>query len=302
MGKVRRTWLLMKRYKWIYLLIVPALAVAFVFNYMPMAGIQIAFRDFKYTKGIWGSDWVGLKYFTRMFMEPTFLRVFRNTMWISCLKIVIVFPAGVIFALLLNEITNKPAKRIYQTASYLPHFLSWVVLSGIIRDLLSIDGPVNALIELLGGTPQVLLANTQLFVPILVVSELWQSVGWSSIIFLAAITSVGKELYESAEIDGAGRVRKIISITLPSIMPVVMVMFILRLGSIMNAGFDQVFNLYNPVVYSVGDIIDTYSYRVGMFDRNYSYSTAIGLFKNVVGVVLMLTVNFLSSKMGESTL
>lgn len=298
----RRLWIQIKRYKWIYVLFIPALIVLVVFSYLPMAGIQIAFRDYRYAKGIWGSDFVGFKYFERMFREATFMRVLRNTLWISFLKVIIVFPGGILFALLLNEISQQRVKRFYQTASYLPHFLSWIVLAGIMRDLLALNGPVNAIIEALGGKPRVLLADSKLFVPILIISDLWQTMGWNSIVFLAAITGVSKELYESAEIDGAGRIQKIVSITLPSIMPVILVMFLLRLGSIMSAGFDQVFNLYSPVVYSVGDVIDTYSYRIGLINVDYSYSTAIGLFKNVVGVTLMVAVNLMSRKYSDATL
>jgi putative aldouronate transport system permease protein len=287
----------LNRYKWVYLLFVPVFIFAFIFNYMPIYGIQIAFKDFRPVAGIWGSKFVGLKYFIRMFNEPTFLRVMRNTLVISFFKIVIVFPAGIVFALFLNEITSVLPKKFYQTVSYLPHFLSWIVLAGIIRELTSIDGPINAVIEMFGGTPQMLLAKSSLFVPILIISDLWQSVGWSSIIYLAAIVSIPKELYESADMDGAGRLRKMASITLPSIVPVILILFILRLGDILDAGFDQILNLYNPMVYGVGDIIDTYVYRVGLIEMNFSYSTAIGLFKNLVGLILVLTTNALSGKM-----
>lgn len=298
LGSTKRSKLIKQliRYKWVYFLFLPAFIFAFIFNYMPIFGIQIAFRDYKFVDGIWGSQFVGLKYFIRMFSESTFLTVLYNTLYISFLKIIIIFPAGILLALLLNEIRAGRAKRIYQTISYMPYFLSWVVLSGIVRRILALDGPVNVIIEMLGGDPQLLLTKVNAFVPILVISELWQAIGWNSIIFLAAMTSVPKELYESADIDGAGRIRKMRSITLPSILPVILIMFILRLGSIMNAGFDQIFNLYSPVVYSVGDIIDTYVYRIGMTDMNFSYSTAVGLFKNVVGLALVLITSSLTRK------
>jgi putative aldouronate transport system permease protein len=287
----------LNRYKWIYLLFLPAFLFALTFNYMPMYGVQISFREFRFNLGIWGSKWVGLKYFLRMFREQTFLRVMRNTLSISFLKIVICFPAGIIFALFLNEITARWPKKIYQTISYLPHFLSWIVLSGIIRDVLALEGPVNTIFEKLGGTPTVFLSKSSAFVQILIISDLWHSMGWGSIIYLAAITSVPKELYESADIDGAGKLRKMWSITLPSIAPVILIMFILRIGGIMNAGFDQIFNLYNSLVYEVGDIIDTYVYRIGLIDMNFSYSAAIGLFKNIVGLLLVLTTNTLARRM-----
>jgi putative aldouronate transport system permease protein len=287
----------MNRYKWIYLLFLPGFLAAFVFNYMPMYGVQLAFKNFRAVDGIWGSPFAGLKYFIRMFNEPTFLLVFRNTLVISILKIVVVFPAGILFALLLNEITARMPKKIYQTISYLPHFISWIVLSGIIRELAALDGPINVVIEKFGLKPAMFLTNERAFVPILVISDLWQTVGWNSIIYLAAITGISKELYESADLDGAGRIQKMMYITIPSIVSVILIMFILRLGGIMNAGFDQIFNLYNPLVYGVGDIIDTYVYRIGLLDMNFSYSTAVGLFKNLIGLALVLTANTLSRKM-----
>jgi putative aldouronate transport system permease protein len=288
------------RYKWIYALFLPLFVFAFIFNYMPMYGVQIAFKEFRPVDGIWGSKWAGLKYFVRMFQEPTFLMVFRNTLVISLLKIAIVFPAGILFALLLNEIAAPIAKRVYQTISYLPHFLSWIVLAGIIRDITAIDGPINSITAKFGMSPQVFLSSSAAFVPILIISDLWQTVGWNSIIYLAAITGISKELYESADLDGAGKIQKIISITLPSIAPVILIMFILRLGGVLNAGFDQILNLYNPMVYGVADIIDTYVYRVGLMQMNFSYSTAIGLFKNVVGLLLVLTTNALTRRMEGS--
>ena len=285
------------RYKWVYLLFLPMFAFAFVFDYMPMYGIQIAFKGFRPADGIWGSQWVGLRYFIRMFREPTFLRIFRNTLYISFLKIGIIFPSGIIFALLLNEIYSSTAKRVYQTISYLPHFMSWIVIAGLIRDVTAIDGPINFIMErFFKMSPLVFLANSRVFVPVLVISDLWHSMGWGSIIYLAAITGISKELYESADMDGAGRIRKIVSITLPSILPVILIMFILRLGSVLNAGFEQIFNLYNPLVYEVADIIDTYTYRVGLMQMSFSYSTAIGLFKNVVGLILVLTTNYFSRR------
>jgi putative aldouronate transport system permease protein len=264
---------------------------------MPMYGVQIAFKEFRAVAGIWGSPFVGLKYFSRMFNEATFLLVMRNTFFISFLKIVIVFPMGIVFALLLNEISRRGPKKIYQTISYLPHFLSWIVLAGIVREVTSLEGPVNAVISMFGGTPRMFLTEAASFIPILIITSVWQTMGWNSIVYLAAIAGISKELYESAELDGAGRYRKMVSITLPSILPVVLIMFILRLGNILNAGFEQILNLYNPMVYGVADIIDTYVYRVGLLQMNFSYSTAIGLFKNVVGLVLVVTTNTLTRRM-----
>jgi putative aldouronate transport system permease protein len=286
-----------KRYKWIYLLFLPAFIFAFIFNYVPMYGIQIAFWDYRFASGLYGSKFVGLKHFIRMFNEPTFLMVMRNTVIISFLKIVIVFPGGILFALFLNEIAAPKLKKIYQTISYMPHFLSWIVLAGIIREITALEGPVNAIVELAGGTPSLFLTKPVPFIVILIISDFWHAVGWNSIIYLAAITAIPKELYESSDLDGAGRFRKMLSITFPSILPVIFIMFILRLGQVMNAGFDQILNLYNPLVYDIGDIIDTYVYRVGLMDMNFSYSTAIGLFKNAIGLTLVLITNSISRKM-----
>jgi len=292
----QRVW----EYRYLYLMLLPAIAAMLFFHYVPMYGIQIAFKDFKPRQGIWGSDWVGIKYFMRMFREYTFLSVLRNTLLISFLKLAICFPAGVVFALLLNEIGNLRLKKAAQTISYLPHFISWVVLGGIVKTLFSLNGPVNALVALFGGEKTMYLTKSGYFIPILILTEIWKTMGWGSIVYLAAIAGVPAELYESAQMDGASRLQRMRYITFPSILPVVVTLFILRVGNIMNAGFDQIFNLYSPIVYDVADIIDTYSYRVGLLDNDFSYSTAIGLFKNVIGVALMLSVNQLSRRINRS--
>lgn len=281
-------------YRYLYLMLIPAVAAMIIFCYAPMYGIQIAFKNYKPRSGIWGSQWVGFKYFLRMFREQTFMTVLRNTLVISGLRLVICFPAGVIFALMLNEIGNQRLKKVTQTISYIPHFVSWVVLGGIVKSLLSLNGPVNALVKLCGGTPAIWLTKSNYFIPIVLVTDIWKSMGWGSIVYLAAMAGIPMDQYESAEIDGASRFQRIWYITLPSILPVVMTMFILRIGNIMSAGFDQIFNLYSAAVYDVADIIDTYSYRVGLIDNNFSYSAAIGLFKNVLGFALMIAVNQLT--------
>ena len=281
-------------YRYLYLMLIPAVAAMIIFCYAPMYGIQIAFKNYKPRSGIWGIQWVGFKYFLRMFREQTFMTVLRNTLVISGLRLVICFPAGVIFALMLNEIGNQRLKKVTQTISYMPHFVSWVVLGGIVKSLLSLNGPVNALVKLCGGTPAIWLTKSNYFIPIVLVTDIWKSMGWGSIVYLAAMAGIPMDQYESAEIDGASRFQRIWYITLPSILPVVMTMFILRIGNIMSAGFDQIFNLYSAAVYDVADIIDTYSYRVGLIDNNFSYSAAIGLFKNVLGFALMIAVNQLT--------
>lgn len=289
----------MARYRYVYLLILPAIVFFIIYHYIPIYGITIAFKRYNAVKGILGSPWAGLTHFTRMFSTPEFFRVFRNTLVISLGKLIFAFPAPIIFALVINEIRHIRTKRVVQTISYLPHFMSWVVAAGIFREFLGLRGPLNAFLGLFGADPHLFLTDQQLFVPILIVTEIWHNVGWGSIIYLSAITSIDPQLYEAAEIDGAGRISRILHITLPSIVPAIVILFLLRVGHIMNAGFDQVFNLYNPLVYKVGDIIDTYVYRVGLGNLDFSYATAIGIFKNVLGLILLVVVNRVTGRYTE---
>ena len=229
-----------------------------------------------------------------------FGRVFRNTLLISLYRLFWGFPAPIILALLLNEVYQRHFKRVVQTISYLPHFLSWVVLGGVIRTILSPStGVVNSIVTALGGEPIYFLANSIWFVTVLITTGVWQQVGWGSIIFLAAIAGIDPQLYEAAVVDGAGRLRQTWNITIPSIIPVIVILFILRVGDILDAGFDQIFNLYNPAVYEVADIIDTYVYRVGLVELNFSFSAAVGLFKNVIGLILVVIVNRIAKIFGE---
>lgn len=286
--------------RWYYLFLLPSLAVMIVFHYKPMYGVLIAFKDYRILDGILGSPWVGFTHFRRLFDSPLFYRVLTNTAIISCLRIVFGFPAPIVLALLLNEVRSITYKRVVQTISYLPHFISWVVLGGIIREVLSPSrGAVNFVISALGGKPIYFLAEPAWFRTVLISTGVWQGVGWGSIVYLAAISSIDVQQYEAAHIDGATRLQQARHITLPSIMPVVTVLFLLSLSSILNAGFDQVFNLYNPVVMSVGDIIDTYVYRVGLLGFEYSFATAVGLFKNVIGFVLVVAVNAITGRFSE---
>ncbi|MBO9610991.1 MAG: sugar ABC transporter permease, partial [Paenibacillaceae bacterium] len=285
-----------------FVLLLPALVYIAVFNYVPMYGITIAFKEFNFSKGILGSPWVGFDNFDRMF-QSGFSRVLRNTMVISLLKIVCVFGGSILFALLLNEIRGKRFKRLTQNISYLPHFLSWVIIGSILTEMLSPStGVVNRAIAHFGGTPIYFLADRNWFLAIVVASDVWQSVGWGSIVYLAAIASIDPQLYESAKMDGAGRFRRMFSITVPSIMNVVVIMLLLQVGHILNAGFDQIFNLYNFKVYEVADILDTFAYRIGLEKGDYSLSTAISLFKNVVGLALVLVVNKMANRFGHTGL
>ena len=284
-----------------YLLLVPVLLYFIIFHYIPMYGVTLAFKDYNMSLGILDSPWAGLRYFNRLFGSPSFYEVLTNTVLISFYKIIFSFPAPIILALLLNEIGNTKFKRIVQTASYLPHFISWVILSGIIIESLSPSrGIVNYIISAFGGESIYFLTEPAYFRTILVATSIWQGVGWGSIIYLAAISSIDAEQFDSAFIDGANRFKIIRYITLPSIIPIIIILFTLNLGHILNAGFDQVLNLYNPMVYKVGDILDTYVYRVGLLNADYSYSTAVGLFKNAVGLIFVLSANFITKRISNN--
>ena len=286
------------KHRQLYSLMLPGLALLIVFMYIPMVGIVIAFKDYTFVGGIFGSEWVGLKHFQKTFTDPYFYQVLGNTLIISAYKLLFNFVTPVVFAVLLNEITNQKFKKLVQTTSYLPYFISWIVLSGIVSSVLSMDGIVNTIYSFFGGTPMSFLTDESIFRGILIISDVWKTFGWNAIVYLAAITGIDPTLYEAARVDGASRFRRIVSITIPSIMPVICIMLILNSASILNAGFDQVFNMYNTNVMDVADIIDTYVYRKGIEDLQYSYSTAIGLFKSIVCMVLMLVSNTAVRKMG----
>lgn len=288
----------MKPYAPLYLMLLPGLALIIIFCYGPMYGLQIAFKDYNIGLGIWDSPWVGLKHFTKFFGTDAALRALTNTIIISFLKLIFSFPMPILLAIVLNEIGNQTFKRVAQTISYLPHFISWIIVASLLNNLLSPStGAINAIIQQLGGESIYFLADENWFRPILVISNIWKEIGWSSVVYLAALSGIDPSLYEAAIVDGATRVQRITRITLPSIMPIATIMLILSMGSIMSAGFDQVFNLYSPQVYDVGDILDTYVYRKGLVDMSYSFSTAVGLFKSVVGLILVVTVNVLAKKL-----
>ena len=288
----------MYRHRAYYLIILPAIVCFIVVKYIPIGGIVLAFKNYTITGGIWGSEWAGLKYFERMLGSADFLRVFRNTIVISLLKMATVFPAPIVFALMLNEVFNLRLKKTFQTVSYLPHFISWVVAAGLFRSFLSFEGPVNYLLELFTDQRVVFMKDPFFFMMVVVTSGVWKTVGWGSIIYLAAIAGIDPELYDAAEIDGAGRLQRIVHITLPAILPVIVILFLLRIGEIFDAGFDQIFNLYSPIVYSVGDIIDTYVYRQGLVNLQFSYTTAVGLSKNILGLIMLLIMNYVVKRLG----
>ncbi|MGO4731139.1 ABC transporter permease [Paenibacillus sp. 2KB_22] len=300
-SKFSSTWKEYRKNKYLFFLLIPILIWYGIFHYGPLYGIQLAFKDFSPVKGIWGSPWVGLEYFKFLFFQsPDFLRIFRNTVLISFYNIIFGFPAPIILALLLNEIRYGMFKKIAQSITYIPHFFSWVVLSGIVIFMLSpSEGPVNYLLQLINVEPIYFLADPDYFRPTLVVTSIWKEIGWGTIIYLAALSGVDQTLYEAAKIDGANRLKQTLHITIPAILPVVTIMFILSLGNILNAGFDQIFNLYNPSVYEVGDIIDTYVYRAGIQNFQFGLTTAVGLFKNIIGITLVLSTNYIVKKLGQ---
>jgi len=286
-------WRKLKKMKALYLFLLPAIAFIFIFDYTPMYGILLAFKNYRVADGILRSPWVGFEYFEQLFQTTLFRNVLINTLIISMSKIVLGVFGPLCFALLLNEVRRLLFKKVVQTVSYVPYFFSWIVVASLTMDILSpTRGIVNKIkVLLFGGEPIHFLASVDYFRPILYIQYLWKDVGYGSIIFLAAITSINVELYEAAEIDGAGRFQKMRFITIPGILPVLSIVFILAWGGILSGGFDQIFNMYNPVVYEVADIIDTYTYRVGIVEANFGFATAVGLFKNVVGLVLVLTLN-----------
>ncbi|CAM4493329.1 putative aldouronate transport system permease protein [Paenibacillus endophyticus] len=274
-------------YKHYYLMLLPGLLWLAFFNLLPMYGVLMAFKDFNPGLGIFKSEWIGLENFKYMFELDDSKQVFQNTIFIALLKMIgnLIFP--LIFALMLNEVKNRLFTRSVQTIVYLPHFLSWVIVAGIMLDILSYSGPINQILSLFGVEPTLFFANANMFPWLVVFSDIWKEFGFAAIIYFAALTSINPEMYEAAAIDGASQFKRLTSITLPSILPVAVLLGTLSLGNILNAGFDQIFNLYNPSVYSTGDIIDTWVYRAGLLDMQYGLATAVGLLKSVVGLVLI---------------
>lgn len=288
------------KYKYLAMLLIPGMIYFIIFKYLPIYGLVIAFKDYKFLEGIMASPWVGFKVFGEMFALKSFWEVFSNTLIISFYKLIFGFPAPIIFALLLNEIRHVHYKKIVQTISYLPHFVSWVILGGLFMQFLSPSmGPINIIIKSLGGKPIYFLADPKWFRSVLVTTEIWKSLGWGSIVYLAALSGIDPALYEAASIDGAGRWHKMVHITFPSLVPIITIMLILSTGKLVNDNFDQIFNLYNPAVYKVADVIGTYTYRMGLEGMKYSFATAVGLFKNIISFGLVITANMISKRINE---
>lgn len=301
MGWIRRIARDIRTNKWLYLFTIPGVIFYIIFCYYPMYGVLIAFTDFNIVEGILKSEWVGLDNFIDFFTSTSFPMLMRNTICISLLKLVFGFPAPIILALLFNEVKNKIFKRVTQTISYLPFFISWAVAAGIWMEVLSLQGPVNQALLSLGlvDAPVLWLGEPKLFWGILVFTDIWKGVGFGTVLYLAAITSINPELYESAVIDGANKFKQILYITLPSIAPVVFVQFILATPGILNAGFDQILIMSNSLVTDVSQIIDTYVYWQGIVNADYAAATTVGLFKSIVGLILLLTANAITRKFSD---
>jgi putative aldouronate transport system permease protein len=281
---LRNTWQL-------HAMLLPAVIIVFIFQYIPMFGLVMAFQDYEPWLGFLRSPWVGLEHFKTMFEYEDARQVIWNTLVISTLKIIFNLVVPLVFALLLNEVYIMKFKRTVQTIVYLPHFLSWVILGGILIDMLSPEGGIvnRVLVSLFNIEPIFFLGDNSWFRTVVVVTDVWKECGFNTIVFLAAITSINPTLYEAAIVDGANRWQQTIYVTLPSMLPIIIVVGTLSLGNILNAGFDQILNLYNPLVYKTGDIIDTYVYRVGLLNGDFSYGTAVGLFKSIISFILVVT-------------
>lgn len=295
--KLRDAW----NMKELYLMLLPGLVLLIMFKYLPMYGLTIAFKDYSIKKGVLGSEWVGFKHFINFFTITGSKKALMNTLIISFLRLLWGFPAPIIFAIMLNEAGGKIYKRMIQSISYIPHFISWVILSGMMYSIMSPStGIIGYIFKTLGINPIYFMADPKYFRSVLVISDIWKGVGWGTIVYLAGITGISPELYEAAIVDGSTRFQRIIHITLPSLMPLISIVLILRMSNIMDGGFDQIFNMYNAAVMEVSDIIDTYVYRMGLEKMQFDFGAAVGLFKSAVSLILVIVVNKVTSKLNDS--
>lgn len=291
------------RDKYLHLLVLPAIVYFLVFCYVPMYGLIVAFKDFSFTKGILGSDWVGFKHFESFFDSIFFFRLIKNTVVLSVMTLLFSFPIPILFALLLNEVKFKRFRNTIQTISYFPHFVSIVIVVGMMHILLSPEsGLINVILEKLGFEPIAFMQSSGWFRPLYVLSAIWQGFGWSSIIYLAALSSVTPELYEAAQIDGASRFKQALHISIPAILPIIIILLILSMGGLMEVGYEKILLMYNPGIYEVSDVISTYVYRKSILGGEYSFGTAIGLFNNVINFILIIIVNYISRKVSSVSL
>ena len=288
-GHLRSYWML-------YAMAVPGVVWLVLFRYIPMMGSIIAFQEYQIFRGFLQSPWVGLAHFQRLFASPDFYRVFRNTLILGFYNVFLTFPVPVALAVLINEVQRVTIKRGIQTVLYLPHFFSWVIIAGLTFNLLSLNGPVNSLVKLLGHSPVLFMQRESLFRFIVTAAGVYKEAGWGTIVFLAAIAGIDPQLYEAGMLDGANRAQRIVHITVPCILPTAVILLLLRIGNFMNLGFDRIYNFLTPITYSVGDIFDTYVFRVGITHGHYSFTTAIGLFQSAIGLVLIWGFNRLSRR------
>ena len=286
----------------LYLMLLLPLAFLLIFKYLPMAGLTMAFQQHDIFEGYSGSPWVGLENFVKLFSSMEFPVVLRNTLLISWYKILFFFPIPIVVAIMLNEITHSGYKRTIQTIIYLPHFLSWVIVAGLVFDMFSNTGGINQILSMLGGEKQRFMMEPSLFRSLVVGSAVWKEAGYSAIVFLAGITAIDPTLYEAAVVDGASRIKQIIHVTIPGILPIIVITLLLRVGTVMDANVEQIMAMYNPTVYSTGDVIGTYIYRTGLSNMEYSYASAAGLFNSVISFTLVVAANTASRKLVSRSL
>ena len=294
--RLKKDW---KKNKGLYFLFIPVLAYYIIFQYGPMAGLLIAFENYKPIKGIFGSKWVGLKNFKDFFDSYYF---WRNTLRISITNLIFSFPMPIILALLINELRTKHFKKAVQTITYLPHFISLVVIMSMLSDLTSRNGAITQFLANFGFSPTTMLQEQKYFLPLYIISGIWQNIGWNSIIYLSAIVGIDAQLYEAAKIDGAGKMRQLFSVTIPCLLPTIIIMFILQMGKMFNVGHEKILLMYNPLTYEVADVINTYVYSQGLVNMNWSYSAAVGMFNSVVSFLLVWGTNKFSKKLSGSSL
>ncbi|MDO3411787.1 ABC transporter permease subunit [Saccharibacillus sp. CPCC 101409] len=290
------------RHRYLYLMVLPGFLTVLIFNYFPMYGILIAFKDFNASKGIWGSEWVGLKYFESFFHDPMALRVLKNTLLLGLYTLFWSFPAPIILALLLNELKHKGFKKLVQTVSYFPHFISVVIVAGMLKEFTARDGLFNHILAFFGGSPVMFLLESDYFRTIFISSGIWQGIGFGTIIYLAALSGIDPTLYDVAEVDGAGRWKKIVHVTWPSLRPTTTILLIFALGGVLGTDFQKIILLYSPETYEVADVIGSYVYRQGILGAQYEYTTAIGLFMSLISFAILYATNWASRKFSETSL
>ena len=301
LGKIKLSKHIKKEWRLYSFLIIPILYFV-IFKYTPMFGNIIAFRKYSGGVNIFGEKWVGLRYFKQFLKDPSFWRAFRNTLFLSVSYLIVRFPLTLIFALLLNEIRNIKWKKFVQTVSYLPHFISMVIIAGMIKEVVSLSGPINTLLSSFGMEKISFIQEASWFPPIYIISGIWQALGWGTILYLAAMTGINTELYEAARVDGANRFRQALHVTIPGILPTIVTLLIVDIGGIMGSNFEKIILLYLPSTYETADVISTLVYRMGISGGNFSYATAVGLFEGIIGLILVTTANFVSKKITESSL